>query len=120
MADSNINVNKIDFMILAEYTQKEHQPDGSVLYLKFVQEGADGLELERNTYRGEYTFRITHKRVRLVKFFSIKRNSTNRYYLTACEVGMRTFCGQFESMLKVNEWLRDNFTERLDKNRGKR
>lgn len=118
MADSNINMNKIDFAILSEYTQKEYQPDGSVLYLKFIEEGENAAALHKS-YNG-YVLELSHKIKRLVKFFSIKRNSTNRYYLTACEVGKRTFCGQFESMLKINEWLRDNFTVRLDTNRGGR
>ncbi len=105
-------IDKIDFAILSEYTQKEHQPDGSLLCLKFVEEGEDAV------------LDVSRKVKRLVKFFSIKRNSANRYYLTACEVGVYMYCGQFNSMSECNEWLRDNFTTRLDtmarQARGKR
>ena len=105
--------NKIDFAILSEYTQKEFLPDGSVLCLKFVENGEDAVTL-RKGYYGSYTLDISRKIKRLVKFFSVCRSSVNRYFLTACEVGVRTDCVQLSSMRAVNEWLRNNFTVRLD------
>lgn len=115
--------NKIDFAILSEYTQKEFQQDGSLLCLKFVEDGEESVTL-RKGYYGSYALDVSHKVKRLVKFFSIKRNSANRYYLTACEVGVYMYCGQFNSMADCNDWLRDNFTVRLDtmarQARGKR
>lgn len=106
-------IDKIDFAILSEYTQKEHQPDGSLLCLKFAEEGEDAVALHKGYY-GSYTLDVSRNVKRLVKFFSIKRNSANRYYLTACEVGAYMYCGQFNSMSECNDWLRDNFTVRLD------
>ena len=115
--------DKIDYAILSEYTQKEYQPDGSLLCLKYVEEGEDAVTLRKGCY-GSYTLDVSRKIRRLVKFFSIKRNSANRYYLTACEVGAYMYCGQFNSMSDCNEWLRDNFPVRLDtiakQARGKR
>lgn len=115
MADSHINTNKLDYQIVAEYNKREYQPDGSVLFLKIVEEGENNVQLQRACYGGEYLLRMTNKRQRLVKFISIKRNSTNRYYLTACEVGARTYCAVFGSVVEINEWLRENFTARLVK-----
>ncbi len=105
--------NKIDFVILSEYTQKEIQSDGSAVFLKFVEEGEDAVTL-RKGYYGSYTLDVSHKVKRLVKFFCVCRSSLNRYILTACEVGVRTDCVLLGSMRAVNEWLRNNFTTRLD------
>ena len=62
--------NKIDFAILSEYTQKEFQQDGSLLCLKFVEEGEDAVALHKGSY-GSYTLDVSRKVKRLVKFFSI-------------------------------------------------
>lgn len=105
--------NKIDFAILSEYTQKEIQSDGSVLCLKFVEEGEDAVTL-RKGYYGSYTLDVSRKIKRLVKFFIVCRSSVNHYFLTACEVGVRTDYVYLRSMRAVNEWLRNNFTTRLD------
>lgn len=106
-------IDKIDFAILSEYTQKEHQPDGSLLCLKFAEEGEDAVALHKGYY-GSYTLDVSRKVKRLVKFFSVCRSSVNHYFLTACEVGVRTDYVYLRSMRAVNEWLRDNFTTRLD------
>ena len=106
-------IDKIDFAILSEYTQKEIQPDGSAVFLKFAEEGEDAVTLCKGYY-GSYKLDVSHKIKRLVKFFCVCRSSLNRYILTACEVGVRTDCVQLGSMRAVNEWLRDNFTTRLD------
>lgn len=105
--------NKIDFAILSEYTQKEFQQDGLLLCLKFAEEGEDAVALHKGYY-GSYTLDVSHKVKRLVKFFSVCRSSVNHYFLTACEVGVRTDYVYLRSMRAVNEWLRDNFTTRLD------
>ena len=105
--------NKIDFAILSEYTQKEFQQDGSLLCLKFVEDGEESVTL-RKGYYGSYALDVSHKVKRLVKFFSVCRSSVNHYFLTACEVGVRTDYVYLRSMRAVNEWLRDNFTTRLD------
>lgn len=87
MADTNINVNKIDYQIRAEYNQRADLPDGSVLFLKYVEEGKDSATLTPSYYAGEYRVQFTHKAKRLTKFISIKRKSTNNYFMIACEVG---------------------------------
>ena len=120
MADTNINVNKIDYQIRAEYDRRENLPDGSVLFLKTVEEGKDSAEVTPSYYGGEYRLRFTHKTQRLVKFISIKRKSTNNYFLIACEVGVRTEGGNFSSMTEINRFLQENFTERIVGPSGKK
>ena len=95
MADTNINVNKIDYQIRAEYDRRENLPDGSVLFLKTVEEGKDSAVISPYYYEGEYKVSFTHKTKHLEKFISIKRKSTNNYFMIACEVGVRTEGGNF-------------------------
>lgn len=120
MADTNINVNKIDYQIRAEYNQRADLPDGSVLFLKYVEEGKDSATLTPSYYAGEYRVQFTHKIKRLTKFISIKRKSTNNYFMIACEVGVRTEGGNFSSMTEINRFLQENFTTRIVDPSGKK
>ena len=120
MADTHINWNKLDYQIIAEYTRRDTQPDGSVLFLKEAEEGEDKADLPPSYYAGEYKIRFTHKTRRLVKFITIKRKSTNNYFLIACEVGVRTEGGNFSSMAEINRFLRENFTDRIVEPSGKK
>lgn len=120
MADTNINVNKIDYQIRAEYNQRADLPDGSVLFLKYVEEGKDSATLTPSYYAGEYRVQFTHKAKRLTKFISIKRKSTNNYFMIACEVGVRTEGGNFSSMTEINRFLQENFTTRIVDPSGKK
>lgn len=113
MADTNINVNKIDYQIRAEYDRRENLPDGSVLFLKTVEEGKDSAVISPYYYAGEYKVSFTHKTKHLEKFISIKRKSTNNYFMIACEVGVRTEGGNFSSMTEINRFLQENFTARI-------
>lgn len=120
MADTNINVNKIDYQIRAEYDRRENLPDGSVLFLKTVEEGKDSAVISPYYYAGEYKVSFTHKTKRLEKFISIKRKSTNNYFMIACEVGVRTEGGNFSSMTEINRFLQENFTARIVGPSGKK
>lgn len=46
MAETHINTNKLDYQIIAAYERRE-QPDGSVLYVKYREEGENTLKCAR-------------------------------------------------------------------------
>ena len=114
MAETHINTNKLDYQIIAAYERRE-QPDGSVLYVKYREEGENTIKMRPSSWRGEYTITAEYKRKSLDRFISINRTSTNNYYLTYCEVGRRTQSAVLRSMLEVNEYLRQYAVSRLDK-----
>ena len=114
MAETHINTNKLDYQIIAAYERRE-QPAGSVLYVKYREEGENTIKMRPSSWRGEYTITAEYKRKSLDRFISINRTSTNSYYLTYCEVGRRTRSAILRSMLEVNEYLRQYAVSRLDK-----
>ena len=54
MAETHINTNKLDYQIIAAYERRE-QPDGSVLYVKYREEGENTIKMRPSSWRGEYT-----------------------------------------------------------------
>ena len=120
MADTNINVNKIDYQIRAGYNRRELLPDGSVLFMLEIEEGSEEAKITPSIYGGDYRVTFKHKTKRLVKFVTIKRKSTNNYFMIACEVGVRTEGGNFSSMTEINRFLREKFTERLTEPSGEK
>lgn len=114
MAETHINTNKLDYQIIAAYERRE-QPDGSVLYVKYREEGENTIKMRPSSWRGEYTVTAEYKRKFLDRFISIKRTSTNSYYLNYCEVGKQTQSAVLRSMVEVNEYLRQYAVSRLDK-----
>lgn len=89
--------DKIDYAILSEYTQKEYQPDGSLLCLKYVEEGEDAVTLRKGCY-GSYTLDVSRKIRRLVKFSAssgtARTATTSRRAKSAriCTAGSSTVC----------------------------
>ncbi len=114
MAETHINTNKLDYQIIAAYERRE-QPDGSVLYVKYREEGENTIKMRPSSWRGEYTITAEYKRKSLDRFISINRTSTNCYYLTYCDVGKQTRSAILRSMVEVNEYLRQYAVSRLDK-----
>ena len=111
--DDHINTNKLDYQIVGPF-QKSELPDGSVLFLEYKETGKNDLELQKHSWDSEaYTIRMKTKTKTLSRFISIKRTSTNNYFLQACEVGQKTVGGNFRSMTEINEYLRKNFTVRI-------
>lgn len=112
--DNHINTNKLDYQIVGPF-QKSELPDGSVLFLEYKETGKNELELQNGySWEGDtYTLRMKTKTKTLSRFISIKRTSTNNYFLQACEVGQKTVGGNFRSMTEINEYLRKNFTARI-------
>ena len=111
--DDHINTNKLDYQIVGPF-QKSELPDGSVLFLEYKETGKNDLELQKHSWDSEaYTIRMKTKTKTLSRFISIKRTSTNNYFLQACEVGQKTVGGNFRSMTEINEYLRKNFTARI-------
>lgn len=117
MAETHINTNKLDYQIIAPYTRSV-LPDNSVIYLKYREDGENTLKLRPSSWRGEYTITAEYKRVSLERIITIKRTSTNRYYVTYCEVGIQTQSVVLCSMTEVNEFLRQNAVNRLDRVRN--
>lgn len=113
MAETHINTNKLDYQIIAPYTRSA-LPDNSVIYLKYREDGENNLKLRPSSWRGEYTLTAEYKRVTLERIITIKRTSTNRYFVTYCEVGIQTQSVVLCSMTEVNEFLRQNAVNRLD------
>ena len=113
MADTNINLNKLDDQIMLPM-QRVEMPDGSVLLLQYEEKGENGVVMEKSNYWGsDYLLTMKTKKVTLKRFISIRRTSTNNYFLMACEVGQKTVGGNLRSMTEVNEYLRENFMARL-------
>ena len=52
MAETHINTNKLDYQIVAAYERRE-QPDGSVLYVKYREEGENTIKMRPSSWRGE-------------------------------------------------------------------
>ena len=61
MAETHINTNKLDYQIIAAYERRE-QPDGSVLYVKYREEGENTIKMRPSSWRGEYTITAEYKR----------------------------------------------------------
>lgn len=113
MPDS-VKITKLDFEIVSFFDERIFQPDGSVLFLRHEIEGENAATI-RPGYggQGSYIVEFEHTRKRLHSFVSIKRKSTNNYFLIVCEVGVRTLGGNFQSMTEINAYLRENFFSQL-------
>lgn len=110
MAETHINTNKLDYQIIAAYERRE-QPDGSVLYVKYREEGENTLKMRPSSWRGEYTITAEYKRKSLDRFISINRTSTNSYYLTVLRgLGRRTtkrgFCAVVAGSQRISSPIR--------------
>ena len=112
--DDHINTNKLDYQITSAF-QKQELPDGSVLFVQYKTTGKDELEMTRacSWDPNQYTVKMRTKTVTLFRLISIRRTSTNNYFMTAIEAGVKTAGGAFRSMTEINEYLREHFAARL-------